>query len=208
MFRVLAFPVCRECPARLSFKKLFYHVEIMMSKSPETFFLSSIYWQLFGGLTFPRANMSERFRLSMWFSFVRAIADHNRLHFKNVLWCLRLERGDLLGRLHFHFLIAGLPEQGITMGNRFAIRALWKSIGGGVSRIDLYDSRLHGLPYIAGLLGCSASDIGSGSMAYESAKFGAAGSGLMLSKSVEKLISANQRRSLSSLATLRTDGHV
>ena len=94
------------------------------------------------------------------------------------------------------------------MGNRFAMRALWKRIGGGISRIDLYDNRLHGLPYIAGLLGCSASDIGSGSMAYESAKFGAARSVLMLSKSVEKVILMNHYRDSLMLAKLQTDGNV
>ena len=181
----------------------------MMSENPETFFLNSIYWQLFGSLTFPRAGISERFRLCMWFSFVREIARFNKIHKNDVLWVLRLERGDLLGRLHFHFLISGLPEQGISMGNRFAMRALWKRIGGGVSRVDLYDSRLHGLPYIAGLLNCSASDIGSsGAMAYESAKFGAARSVLMLSKSVLKVIKANRRRDLSTLAMSRTDGNM
>ena len=181
----------------------------MMLENPETFFLSSIYWQLFGGLTFRQAKLPERVRLSMWFAFFRQIAAHNKIHKNDVLWVLRLERGDLLGRLHFHFLISGLPEQGISMGNRFAMRALWKRIGGGVSRIDLYDSRLHGLPYIAGLLNCSASDIGSsGAMAYESAKFGAANSVLMLSKSVLKVIKANHRRDLSTLAMSRTDGNM
>ena len=181
----------------------------MMSENPDAFFLGSIMWQLFGGLTFRQAELSERVRLSMWFAFFRQIAAHNRVHRKDLLWCLRLERGDSFGRLHFHFLIAGLPEQGVTMGNRFAMRALWKRLGGGISRIDLYDNRLHGLPYIAGLLGGSASDIGStGSMAYESAKFGAARSVLMLSKSVLKVIKANRRRDLSTLAVSRTDGNM
>lgn len=181
----------------------------MILENPETFFLSSIYWQLFGGLTFLSANLSERVRLCMWFSFVREIAKFNKLHFSNVLWVLRLERGDLSGRLHFHFLVSGLSQQNISIGDRFAMRALWKRCGGGISVIDLYDNRLHGLPYIAGLLGCSASDIGStGSMAYESAKFGAANSVLMLSKSVLKVIKANHRRDLSTLAMSRTDGNM
>ena len=77
----------------------------MFLENPETFFLSSIYWQLFGGLTFRQADLSERSRLCMWFSFVREIARFNRLHLGNVLWVLRLERGDLAGRLHFHFLV-------------------------------------------------------------------------------------------------------
>ena len=181
----------------------------MMSENPETFFLNSIYWQLFGSLTFPRAGISERFRLGMWFSFVREIARFNKIHFSKVLWVLRLERGDLLGRLHFHFLISGLPQRNISIGDRFAMRALWKECGGGISVIDLYDSRLHGLPYIAGLLNCSASDIGStGAMAYESAKFGVANPVLMLSKSVLKVIKANHRRDFSTLAKLRTDGNM
>ena len=181
----------------------------MILENPETFFLSSIYWQLFGGLTFRQADLSERARLCMWFSFVREIARFNRLHLSNVLWVLRLERGDLAGRLHFHFLVSGLPQRNISIGHRFAMRALWKKCGGGISVIDLYDSRLHGLPYIAGLLGCSASDIGStGAMAYESAKFGAANSVLMLSKSVLKVIKANHRRDISTLATSRTDGNM
>jgi len=181
----------------------------MISENPDTFFLSDIYWQLFGGLTFRQADLSERVRLCMWFALVREIAKYNKVHFKDVIWCLRLECGDSFGRIHFHFLIAGLSQQNISMGNRFAIRALWKKLGGGVSVIDLYDSRLHGLPYIAGVLGCSASDIGStGSMVYESAKFGAASSVLMLSKSVLKVIKAKHRRDLSELAILRTDGNV
>jgi len=180
----------------------------MMSENPDAFFLGSIMWQLFGGLTFRQAELSERVRLSMWFAFFRQIAAHNRVHRKDLLWCLRLERGDSFGRLHFHFLIAGLPEQGVTMGNRFAMRALWKRLGGGISRIDLYDNRLHGLPYIAERLGCSTSDIGSGSMAYESAKFGAARSVLMLSKSVEKVILMNHYRDSLTLAKLQTDGNV
>ena len=45
-------------------------------------------------------------------------------------------------------------------------------------------------------------------MAYESAKFGAARSVLMLSKSVEKVILMNHYRDSLTLAKLQTDGNV
>jgi len=178
----------------------------MKLENPDTFFLGDIYWQLFGGLTFRQSVLSERIRLCMWFAFFRQIAAYNKMHKNDVLWVLRLERGDQSGRLHFHFIISGLPQQNIKISDRFAMRALWKRLGGGISKIDLYDSRLHGLPYMAGALGCPASDIGStGAMAYESAKFGSANSVLMLSKSVLKVIQANNRRDASTLAMSRTD---
>lgn len=50
--------------------------------------------------------------------------------------------------------------------------------------------------------------IHTGSMAYESAEFGAARSVLMLSKSVEKVILKNHYRDSLTLAKLQTDGNV
>jgi hypothetical protein len=47
---------------------------------------------------------------------------------------LRQEPGEITGRLHFHFLIAGLPLYAVQDATCMSIKAQWKKLGGGMAR--------------------------------------------------------------------------
>ena len=84
----------------------------------------------------------------MVFALLRKIAKPLRVHFKDVLWVLRLEDGELTNRRHFHVLIAGLPEYHVTIKSCFALMRTWEGLGGGIARCRIFDPRLAGVDYI------------------------------------------------------------
>jgi len=109
---------------------------------PEVFHLGRIGWQFFGTLTFKQERLPERVRLSMWFALARVTAGRSRVHFHRLLWVLRQEHGELLGRRHFHYLIGGLPPGTAHPGECFAQMATWEKLGGGIARVYVFDQSL------------------------------------------------------------------
>jgi len=166
---------------------------------PEIHTLSTVDWQFFGSLTFRSERHSERVRLAMWFALARRLAKWNRVHFLNLLWCLRMEKGEIGGRKHFHCLISGLPEGSVNVATCFSIMRQWERFGGGMARVRIYNPALHGGEYI---LKC----LGSGADVYESAKFGEVGRDLMLSKSVRRVALSSKRRARKSLCDQILEG--
>lgn len=159
-------------------------------EKPELYHLARIDWQFFGTLTFRAAEIPERVRLSMWFAYVRKVAGNFRLHFPSLLWCLRQEEGELNSRRHFHYLLGGLPEKAVTIGTCFALMAEWEKLRGGMARVRVFNRSLNGIDYIAKeCLGMTGAD------SYESAKFGASSSGLMLGKGAETKLRRGIRES-------------
>jgi len=79
---------------------------------------------------------------------MRKQADNSGVHFKQLLWCLRRERGEQFGRLHFHAVIAGFPLRWINKPTCFAFEKLWSSLGGGHAKVTVYSASLDGLDYI------------------------------------------------------------
>jgi len=176
-------------------------------ESPDAYNLARIDWQFFGTLTFASARIPEKTRLSMWFALARKQAKNFRLHFPALLWCLRQEEGESTGRRHFHYLLGGLPEKAVSMATCFAQMADWEKLGGGMARVRLFDPALSGVGYVTKCLGMSGAD------AYESSKFDARSSGLMLSKSGGAMLARkirDDRQSIESVAqsTGETNGAV
>ena len=152
-------------------------------ESPDIHKLRLIDWQFFGTLTFKSERLPERVRLSAYFALMRKVAKQFRVFFPNLLWCLRLEKGEATGRVHFHYLLAGLPRQVVTTTTCFLQMSIWEQVGGGMARVHLFDPRLNGAGYLLKDLGNSA-DAGD---LYESAKFGGGHCQLMFSNAAEKV---------------------
>ena len=83
----------------------------------------------------------------MFVALLRTQARSFRVHFTEVLWCLRRERGESTGRLHQHAVIAGLPPSAGAR-NCLALMSQWERLGGGIARVSVYNSSLDGLDYI------------------------------------------------------------
>ena len=142
-----------------------------------TYTLQRVHWQFFGTLTFKSARLPERVRLSMFFALVRCLCRWHKVPFRKCVWALRLESGEISGRLHFHFLIAGLPPYAVQVATCMSIKAQWERIGGGMARVREYDSREQGLEY---LLKC----LNAGANLYEVTKFSYSADEVMLSNSI------------------------
>ena len=117
-------------------------------QNPELFALSSIEWQLFCTFTFRQERLPERIRLAMFFALARTTARNFRLHFTDLLWVLRQERGETFGRLHYHCLIAGLPSHGANWATCNSTEKIWTKFGGGHAKVSIYNPSLDGVDYI------------------------------------------------------------
>ncbi len=118
--------------------------------NPELHALAAVHWQYFCTFSFRSEKHCARFGPQMFVALVRIQARSFGLHFTEVLWCLRRERGESTGRLHLHAVIAGLPPSAGAR-NCFALMSQWERLGGGMARVSEYDSSLDGLDYISGL---------------------------------------------------------
>ncbi len=147
-------------------------------ESPDIYTLAKLRWQFFGSLTFRSERMPERVRVTMFFALIRKSARDFRAYFPALPWCLRLEHGEIGRRLHFHFLLTGLPQSAMCVATCFAMMRTWEKLRGGSPRIRLFDPRLSGVDYVAKCLGYDGADC------YESAKFGQYGRELMYARAV------------------------
>lgn len=149
-------------------------------ESPDIYVLMRIRWQFFGTLTFKSEKLPERVRVGMFYALLRQVAKDFGLYFPALPWCLRKERGEISGRLHCHFLLAGLPEHAVSQKTCFAMMAYWEKKRGGIPRIRIFDPHLNGVDYVAKCLGQGL----DGADSYESAKFGSNGSELLYAEAV------------------------
>jgi hypothetical protein len=154
--------------------------------TPELLVLSKIDWQLFATLTFKSERLPERIRLSLFFALVREFCAEFDLKFRYLLWCLRQERGEVGGRRHFHFLVAGVRGALVNPTTCFWLMDKWEKLGGGMARIHVFDSRLNAGSYILKRCGFSSNAVSLGD-AYESAKFASKACELMLADRVWKV---------------------
>lgn len=153
-------------------------------ESPWVYILQFVPWQFICHLTFKSEFLPEHVRLSVFHAWVREVAGWHKIHFPRLLWGLRMERGEITQRRHFHALIAGLPEHAITETTCFAMKNEWENRGGGMARVMMFDPSLNGPGYIADSLGGGS----IGGDVYESSKFGHRASELMLSESVQRFL--------------------
>jgi hypothetical protein len=98
--------------------------------------------------------------------------------FKDCLWALRQEAGEIGGRLHFHFLFAGIPPEAVQGATCMSIKAQWERIGGGMARVREFDPSQSGLEYI---LKCLC--VSGGANLYEVGKSSHSADEMRLSKS-------------------------
>jgi hypothetical protein len=138
-------------------------------ETPEIHVLNRINWQFFGTLTFKSERLSERVRLQMFFAYLRQFCRQFGLKFPKLLWCLRQEQGELTGRRHFHYLIAGAPASLVYLTTCFWLQDKWEKLGGGMARVHVFDPRLNAGAYILKQSGLDDASLGGD--AYESAKF-------------------------------------
>jgi hypothetical protein len=114
------------------------------------------------------------------------------------VFALRTEKGEFGGREHYHFLMSGLPDNAINNKLCMSIMKTWEKLGGGMARVRIYESRLHGGSYI---LKCLGEDV------YESDKFVQldVGRSLQLSKSCYKIAASLYRRTHSRATTRKKE---
>lgn len=129
-----------------------------MKINPELFHLARIQWQVFCSLSFKKESTLTRHGASMFLALARKQAEWVGIHFTRLLWCLRLERGDTTGRLHYHAVFAGFPHP-VTTRHRLALMGLWESLGGGMARASQYLQALDGVSYIMKGLGQDSGSI-------------------------------------------------
>jgi hypothetical protein len=146
--------------------------------------LVKVRWQFFGHLTFKYESEPEARRLARFTAVLRAVIRRRRTYFPDLLWCLRQEYGDLGGRVHFHFLLAGLPHREISAVACRQFETKWKRKGGGTAKMEVFDPALGGVAYA---LKISAQDARSRE-GRESAKFGPGDCELMLSDGLRRLL--------------------
>jgi hypothetical protein len=107
-------------------------------------FLSEFLWQWFGTLTL-RDQVSREAAWKTCHAFLHEIQDASA---SPLGWFVVEGRGRFLGRLHFHFLLAGIPD---SIGPREYERAWFRLAGTAV--IVEYDNRMGAAHYCAGHLG-------------------------------------------------------
>jgi hypothetical protein len=151
---------------------------------PEVHVLNRVGWQFFGTLTFKSERLPERVRLGLYFALLRESKTVLGTKFAYLLWCLRQERGEMGGRRHFHFLLAGTQERTVIPTSCFWLQAKWEQLGGGMARIRVFDTRLNAGSY---MLSRSGFDENIGADVYESAKFSDKACELMLADRVWKV---------------------
>ena len=159
--------------------------------NPEIYAVSLIEWQFFASLTFKSERLTDRVRLKMFFALMRRQAANFGVHFKKTIWCLRTERGESTGRIHYHALIAGFPQHARTPATCFSFMRIWEQLNGGMARVSVYSPLLDGVGYV--LKGCEAEYQRAGGDFYETRKFGGR-CDVMLSESVFSVIEG--RRSI------------
>ncbi len=147
-------------------------------ESADIYVLARLRWQFFGSLPFRTERLPERIRMSMCFALVRKVVKDFRLYFPNLPWCLRLERGEIGGRIHNHFLLGGCPKthpapRRVRDDADLGETAWWTSLNQ-----SFRSTRLSGVDYVAECLGYDGAD------SYESAKFGTNGRELHYSHAV------------------------
>jgi len=142
-------------------------------------------WQYFVSLTFAGAEPTITCSRKLVFAHLYRASRLLRVPFGRLVWCLRIERGERLGRLHYHALIGGSVIKP-TIGLCFTLNALWDALPRcGFARHRLYDGKQNGVAYVTTCLAIPGS---TGADFYESQKFGSRGSDVMLAGALLRVV--------------------
>jgi hypothetical protein len=114
----------------------------------EAHVLRRFYWQLFVTLTFVKPPTTRASSLPQVFTWIRDVARSSDVHFKRLMWVLRFEFGSVAGRAHYHLCLAGIPPA--SLGQRFcqSLESGWRTRGGGLAEVALYNQERDGVGYI------------------------------------------------------------
>ncbi len=128
-------------------------------------------WQFFAGFSFANEqSMAESVRGPMQFEFMRRCCAKWHFPIKKFEFLIREELGEKTERLHWHALFSGLPPSLVNRSSCFVMIKTWENMGGGHSRVRVFDERLPGSDYVLkGLEGSQAAN------AYELSKFNESG---------------------------------
>jgi len=173
--------------------------------NPELHALAAVNWQYFCSFSFRSEKHCARFGPQMFVALVRTQARSFGVHFSEILWCLRRERGEATARWHQHAVIAGLPPSAGPR-NGLALMAQWESLGGGIARVSVYISSLDGLDYILKGSGLTESKATRWAGDYhELAKFGQS-CDVTLSESVVRYLGNRQQPGQRGTGSRKTGG--
>ena len=124
-------------------------------------------WQFFGSMTWRACHLkAEGVRRKMQFEFLRKISSMSGVAWHQLEWVIREEFGEHTDRLHWHFLLNGLPPGMVRSSTCMFLMGFYEGIGGGMARIRTYDDRLSAASYMVKGLD------GGGANSYEVNKFG------------------------------------
>jgi hypothetical protein len=130
-------------------------------ESPELWALRREEWQMFATLTFadrkaPGITWSGAvpqkvvMSCSPAFNWLRRAARVLSVYWEDFLWALRLEPGELGGRLHYHAIIGGLPPRHNLRRASGILETLWRhQLGYGIAEVEEWDGR-DAVGYLAG----------------------------------------------------------
>lgn len=93
---------------------------------------------------------------------------------RQLKYIIREEFGEVTNRLHWHALVAGIPQSMVRPTTCMFLMGFWEGIGGGMARIRVYDAAQDGVSYCTkGLEGVKDGHWSqAGANRYEVGKFG------------------------------------
>jgi hypothetical protein len=115
---------------------------------PEAYRLRSFNWQLFVTLTFRKPPANRGSSLPRIFAWLRSVARAGGIHFKRLVWVMRFEIGPRGDNGHYHLCLAGIPQASLCWQLCRSLESLWRTCGGGLSEVALYDPARDGVGYV------------------------------------------------------------
>lgn len=116
--------------------------------SPETYLLRQVEWQFFCTLTFEgRVRSADDMRRAAH-AWLRDVGFSYRKPWHSQLWALRMELGEKFGRPHFHSLLAGLCDRGVSLRELHRVRVLWARRGFGFAMVRRFENGSDGVDYM------------------------------------------------------------
>lgn len=116
---------------------------------PELFWAERYPWQLYVGLSLPKARLLPHARRKYLHMWLRCLAKRHRLHFRDdLVHIFRLERAPGTWREHFHGLIGGLPATASLKAESRWLAETWLQQTGAIAEVAPYHRELVGVAYI------------------------------------------------------------
>ncbi len=122
---------------------------------PEAYALRKFYWQLFVTLTFIRPPRSRPASLPPVRRWLRVVARMASVHFERLIWVVRFEVGKRGDCGHYHLCLAGIPRALLCIHFCRELESAWRTCGGGLSQVALYDQARDGLGIHTEATGCA-----------------------------------------------------